>query len=156
MGQSPSATRRTLRNAWVLPAILSGGLAACSFYPKLVIFNHTGQDLAVHVDDRNRQGWNEKLVVIKSGQARKLMIGAVFQTEDRFMLSQQGCRYTYQEPERDSAYWNHSSDVYVVLQVEPDHRVYIRPPGKEVIASSALARLQTPGFPLRPLASRCG
>jgi hypothetical protein len=46
--------------------------------------------------------------------------------------------------------------VYIVLQVEPDHGIYIRPPGKAPIPSSQLAGLQTKGFPVRPLESRCG
>lgn len=155
MGGTPGAVTGAswMRCSWL------GGLAillaGCSFYPKLVIFNHTGQDLIVHVDDSHR-GLDDRPVVIKNGAARKLLIGAVLRAGNRFTISQQGCRYTYQEPEDDAAYWDHYSDVYFVLQVEPDYRIHIRPPGKAPIPSVQLPKLQTPGFPLEPLAKRCG
>lgn len=138
---------------WV--GALASLLTACSLYPKLMIFNHSGRDLIVHLDDSHR-GLSDRPVVIRNDAGRKLPIGAVLRAGNRFEISQQGCRYTYQEPEDDAAYWDHDSDVYFVLQVEPDHRIYLRRPGKAPIPSFQLPELQTPGFPLEPLAKHCG
>ena len=128
-------------------------LAACVMKPTIDIYNNTNVELDVHVDrDVGTAGWDDKIVPIKSGVNRRFLWGQVVR-ESHITVSAAGCAYVYAMP---AEHWpDIQFDNRLGVQIQPDFRVYLAPPGKPPTPLERLAPAQRDGFPLHPLSRTC-
>lgn len=127
------------------PTLIAGAvaltIAACARAPYMVVFNATGTPLTIQ-----RTAPYDADATIASGEARRLR----FPDAMRLTVTAGNAtwRYAVRFPPREMAHWSTLGTPEFQLQVEPDGRVYVLPPG----TVHALLELppQPEGFPLVP------
>jgi len=131
-----SALRRAL-----LGAALATAVAACTRAPYMVLFNAAGVPLTI----RQTPPYDGDLTVAPGATLR-----ARFPDAMRLEVTAGAAtwRYAVRFPPRELARWSRLGRPEFQLQVEPDGRVYVLPPGT-VHALDALPP-QPAGFPLVP------
>jgi hypothetical protein len=139
----------------LLVAIIAGGsvfVVACSRFPRIAIYNNTGAPLGLHVDTGRTVDWDDKVVSINVGRSILLTRGKALRRSE-LLVTAAGCDYAYRVP---SSRW---PDIQfgdpIVVQVEADFVVHLKPPGRGMATSQELLPLQVHGFPLKPISSTC-
>lgn len=143
---------RPILAAAALGLVTSG----CSFYPNIVIFNGTGQELVVHVDDRSLEGWNDRIVMLAQGAHKRLTYSAVIHPDDTLRLSNGRCEYAYRLPRQPPRKGNETVEDSLRIQVGADFMIYLRPVGNDAGATADLIVAQQDGDPVRPSSRTCG
>jgi hypothetical protein len=127
---------------------------ACALPLRIAFLNNSGTEIAIRVSTSTHDVF--KYVEIGDRRRWTAPIGHVAGVEQQIRLSRNGCIYVYQVPEGPFPYAPDYSDPYLTVQVEPDLTLNVRPDGRGIFDRADIARMQSEGFPLRPISKTCG